>query len=250
MNSGELAGVPPGAVTSAQWRSYRPSWVNLLAARIDRLPGPAWAFYVALGAGTVTASSANLWLSGLAPVGTVDLAQSYYGLRLVSWIHARAVRIDLFQPGPLYAFSRLTSRTGIGIVLLQAPTAFLIPPTQVATVTWVAWLLPINLFAVAVFVLPLQGIHRRIADEKSRLVAEVGRRMTATITDIHASVDERDRSEADALNKTLTGLIAERDLVARLPTWPWAGGTLWAFGSAIALPIGLWLVTRLLERVV
>lgn len=86
--------------------------------------------------------------------------------------------------------------------------------------------------------------------EKERLEAEVGRRLAATMDDVHTAVDERRRDEADALNKTLATLVAERDLVAKLPTWPWAPGTFWAFASAILLPIRLWFATRFLERVV
>ena len=85
--------------------------------------------------------------------------------------------------------------------------------------------------------------------DKERPEAEVGRRLEQTMADIHASVDQRARGEAHALYKTPTSLIAERDLVTRLPTWP-ASGTFWAFASATALPIALWFVTRLLERVV
>ena len=48
----------------------------------------------------------------------------------------------------------------------------------------------------------------------------------------------------------MTSLMGERDVVAKLPTWPWQAGTLGGVVGAILLPIGLWLVTRLLEKVV
>lgn len=35
-----------------------------------------------------------------------------------------------------------------------------------------------------------------------------------------------------------------------LPTFPWRPGTLGAVLTAIALPLGLWVATRLLERVI
>lgn len=40
----------------------------------------------------------------------------------------RSAVVDLFQPGPLHAFSRLTSRSGIAIVLLAASAVAVIPP--------------------------------------------------------------------------------------------------------------------------
>ena len=346
--------VAPGS--SGAWQPYRRSWVNAVTAWVDRLPGPAWAFYLAFTAFTVVTINGLVWVTGVVPTDRIDPAQTYYGillpaalalihyldrvgrvaldqflpatdstdaevarwryeltviparpalvltvatvlvtvagyatdpvgtqvvgyspialairgvyesaigslllilvyhslrqLRLVSRIHALAIRVDLFQPGPLYAFSRLTSRTGIGLILLIAPTVFLIPSTAQAAVTALVWLAPVAIIAVATFVGPLMGMHRRIADEKGRLEAEVGRRIGDTMTAIHDSVDRRERADADALNKTLASLIAERELVGRLPTWPWQAGTLGAVVSAIVLPVALWFVTRFLERVV
>lgn len=77
---------------------------------------------------------------------------------------------------------------------------------------------------------------------------EVGQRLEATIDAVHRAVDNGDLANADALNKTLATLMAERELVHRLPTWPWQPGTIGAVVSAIVLPIGLWFATRVLER--
>jgi hypothetical protein len=48
----------------------------------------------------------------------------------------------------------------------------------------------------------------------------------------------------------LGSLIAEREMPARPPTRPWQPGTVGAFVTAILLPIGLFIVTRALGRVV
>jgi hypothetical protein len=52
------------------------------------------------------------------------------------------------------------------------------------------------------------------------------------------------------MHDTLGVLVMERDLVDKLPTLPWRAGTAGAVASAIVLPIGLFVVTRLLERVI
>ena len=56
------------------------------------------------------------------------------------------------------------------------------------------------------------------------------------------------QTRIDALSKAQTALIQERDLIVRLSTWPWDPSTLRAVVSAIALPIALFLVTRVLDR--
>jgi hypothetical protein len=55
-------------------------------------------------------------------------------------------------------------------------------------------------------------------------------------------------STADALNKTLASLVVERELLAKIPTWPWQPGALTGFLTALLLPIILWLIQRILER--
>lgn len=173
-------------------------------------------------------------------------------MRLVGRIHALAPAIDLYQPAPLYAFSNLTARTGIGLLLLLTPSFFFIPAgaTGLDYAVFVGWFTILIGIAGAAFVLPLQGIHGRIAEEKRRLEAGVGQRLTITSQALHRSIDVGDYSQADGLNKTLASLIAERDLVHKLSTWPWRPGTVGTMASALALPIVLWLVTRFLGNYV
>jgi hypothetical protein len=177
-------------------------------------------------------------------------------LRGVGRLHAMATRIDLFAPGPLHAFSRLTAWTGIGLLGLGGLVVTLIvvlqPPPLRAIILGLGQffvvLFAILGLAIASFVLPLRGMQSKIADEKGRLQLEVDRRLQQVVTRIHAGVDRDDLARAGELQATLESLTAERDLVGKLRTWPWTTGTLRGFVSAVMLPIGLFLATRLLER--
>ncbi len=179
------------------------------------------------------------------------LFQTARQLRLVSRIHASAPRVNLFRPGPLYAFSRLTSRAAMGIAILVVP--FGVNLTQAGSaldvIMTTSAMSMILVVAVLSFIWPLVGMHRRMDAEKHRLQAETGRRLEALIGELHASIDNGDLARADGQNKTLASLIAERDLLARFSTWPWQAGTAGAVMSAVLLPIALWVVTRLIERV-
>ena len=92
-------------------------------------------------------------------------------LRLVASLHARAKQLNLFQLVPVYAFSSLTARTGLVILLYvyynfgfyfylniqRSPTGFL----------ETAGLVFLFVVSVSCFVLPLHGIHHRLVAEKS-----------------------------------------------------------------------------------
>ena len=48
------------------------------------------------------------------------------------------------------------------------------------------------------------------------------------------------------LQNALTSLIAERGVIVKISTWPWRTETLRSLPSAVALPVLLYLASRLL----
>lgn len=158
-------------------------------------------------------------------------------------------RVDILSPEPLSRFADVTARTAIGLALavvvgVSARWSILPNIAAVTVIGGIGWMA----FAMAVFVFPLQGIHRRLDAEKSALKAEADRRLKAILAQVHDAVDHDDLANADALNKMLTSVSHERDLVARLPTWPWSTGTLRGFVTVVVVPIAVFLLTRLLDR--
>lgn len=175
-------------------------------------------------------------------------------LRLVSRIHRLAGNINLFHRIPVYAFSALTARTGIGIVLVvyYFITVFFIIPlfgaSYQASLVDVSMIAILLLLAAASFVLPLNGMHRQLAKEKSRLVAEADRRFEFILNRLHQQIDTESLEDADGLNKTLASLVIERDALARISTWPWRPETLRGFLTSVGLPLLIWLATSVLGR--
>jgi len=173
-------------------------------------------------------------------------------MRAVDRIHAAATSIDLLRPAPLYAFSRLTGRTAIGIVLLIYSSVIADPGawSDISIAIILPWLVVPTLVAAGAFVLPLKGMHERIVAEKERLQSACAVRIEAVTASIHKAIDDDDLTRADGLNKMLASLVVERDMLAHLPTWPWKPGTVGAFATAILLPVGLFVVTRFIDRLV
>ncbi|MGH2621770.1 MAG: hypothetical protein ACRDHG_14545, partial [Anaerolineales bacterium] len=101
-------------------------------------------------------------------------------LRLVSAIHSRAARVNLFQPQPLYAFSTLTLRTAVALVLLSYYILAVSSGVSMGPAT--VGLLGINLsLSVVLFTLPLYGMHTRLREEKNRLMSTVGGRIEGVL---------------------------------------------------------------------
>jgi hypothetical protein len=183
---------------------------------------------------------------GAAAVVTL-LYHTTHQLHLVSQIHRRATHIDLFQPAPAYAFSVLTARTGIGLYffslfIIAADPAMASHPVAIGVTA------ALMLVGTAAFVLPLNGMHRRLVEEKERLIAEANRRVVTLIAKLHHQVDTDSLERSSELNSAMSALITERDLLDKISTWPWKPTTLRGFASSVMLPIVIWFITRYLGQ--
>jgi hypothetical protein len=166
-------------------------------------------------------------------------------LRLVSAIYDRARRLDIFNLSPLYAFSGLSARTAIAWALAIYLSAVVFPELTGNALAVAVVILQIALL-LAVFTLPLIGIHQRIRAVKDKAVEEVGTSLQRAIQELNRRTDPFRLDDMDALNKLVTALIAGREVLAKVPTWPWSPGTPLAVGSALLLPVALFVIERLL----
>ena len=180
-------------------------------------------------------------------VGGVIYYHTLRQLRLVSRTVRMVGQFDLFRLDPVYAFSVLTSRTGICWVVLLTLT-LLISPLGVGGIPELSTLFLQIALAMSAFLLPLRIVNRRLVSEKRRQLAELDQRMKATLARLHRSVDENSLQEASLLNDALKGLTTEREILARIPTWPWRPGLFAGFVSIIVLPVVLFLVQFALGR--
>jgi len=176
------------------------------------------------------------------------LVQSIRQLRLVTTLHARATDINLFQLGPAQALSGLTARTGFGLIAFVTYSRLVEGPGLGNLV--LGLLLVMTALAVVVFVIPLLGMRARLSAEQARLVGEVNARLQRTIQQIHDRVDAGEHEEVARLRTTMSALNEERQLIEGISTWPWKTSTFRGFASTLLLPIVLWLMQRLLARLV
>lgn len=236
-------------------------------ARVPDLQALAAAAVIVLVVGAAAANSgsdsglppvANLvaWVMWIMAMATLAIAVLYVA-RQLTWVrrlYAMARNVDPFDTGPVNGLSRVAAAGGIGILVVSLVFIFG-SGESLGTEEFTQWfpiLIGLGLVALAVtsFVAPLRGMHSRLVAEKARMLTASTARMKTALSLIHQTVDTGEFARADELQKTLTSLLAERDVLTKLPTWPWSPGTLRGFATAAVLPIVLWLVFRLLERLV
>ncbi|MBI3164774.1 MAG: hypothetical protein HYZ24_08830 [Chloroflexi bacterium] len=173
-------------------------------------------------------------------------------VRLIATIHRSATNVNLYESDSHHAFSRLTVRAALALAF---PTYFFL-----FTYYWqdgrivITSALDKSLFlfailvSVAVFILPLLGMRRRLVEEKNRLMVESDRRFEAAARKLHQRVDADSLEKMDDLNKTMASLILEKDTLKKISTMPWEAETMRGFLSSVGLPILLWFVTTYFGR--
>jgi hypothetical protein len=175
------------------------------------------------------------------------ILRSIRQLWMVRRLHAQATSINLLNLDPVHAFSALTARTGIGVILLLILAYFLDPPTLDTTLD--IFITAATLFvAIAVFVLPVIGIRDQLEEEKHRVLDFTSVLLQTTSDSFHSKVEKRDYRDLEGMETAITTLIRERELYSRISTWPWGAGTIRGFASTLLLPIFLLLVARFIER--
>jgi hypothetical protein len=186
-----------------------------------------------------------IWWTG----GTL-VYHTVHQLRLVSRLLTTHTRIDLFTLQPLYAFSGLTAVTAASLVLTAYAFTSVTPDalTGAGAPLYLTAALILVVLAVGTFVWPLWGVHRLLVAEKTRWQVALAQRLPATILDLQRRIDAGDLTGMDQLKDAIDAAVIAKKEVDAIPTWPWPPGTVRNLGGAALLPIRLWLICRLLER--
>lgn len=184
---------------------------------------------------------------GLAAVGTLATIR---WLRTVVRIHRQAEAIDIFDRGPIYAFSRLTSAVGLAYTVAAYFSLTVNSAFQQGNATSLAFIGVNLLAAILLFVVPMWGIHGRLARQKDTLLREVEARTNRLAAELYARIDAGQLDSTKVVLDALPGTTALRERIERLPTWPWPPNLLRGFVSALLVPLVIYVLTRVLSDLI
>lgn len=198
-----------------------------------------------------TAVAVDTVLSGFSGLMMIMFAfHTIRQLRMISLIYTRHTSVSIFAVGPLYALSRVTAVTTVSLLFFSYVYLAVYAGWTIYSVSNGVILVMMLLVSLLTFIVPLWGAHRLLQREKNHRQGEIGRRIEATADALHAKSDRGEyTADMDHLNTALDALLKERGVVAKASTWPWEPDAVRAVITAVLLPVFIWLVTRILERV-
>lgn len=154
---------------------------------------------------------------------------------------------DIFNPGAVYAFSRYgASAAGIIFVLNYGLILLTLPEFFFSGVAGYALQFSYVLLMLLVFFVPLAQINGRMRRKKEELLNKIGEDQRTMNDKLHASVNSKNFAGLNDLRNAIAALKDQRDVVQKLPTWPWQPDTLRNLVTPLLIPVFVYLVQRFL----
>lgn len=177
-------------------------------------------------------------------------AYSLFGSRVRSFLIRRYLSrtdADIFNPGAVYAFSRYGASAGgiifvlnYGLILLTFPEFFF------SSAAGYALQFSYVLLMLLVFFAPLAQINGRMRRKKEELLNRIGEDQRTMNDKLHASVNSKNFAGLNDLRNAVAALKDQREVVQKLPTWPWQPDTLRNLLTPLLIPVFVYLVQRFL----
>lgn len=170
-------------------------------------------------------------------------------LRSINQLFDSIEKVNLHALGPIYGLALLPAKFFFMVILVLYvnPVFFMLPEMLTDPLIMLIWgLLTLSSFGIAV--LPLRGINRKLREEKERLLIENGSRLDLATTALYSQVDKGEHQNLDKLERGINALLALRNDIEAISTWPWNKDTIRWLATALLLPLGLLVIQFLLQR--
>jgi hypothetical protein len=169
-------------------------------------------------------------------------------LGTVNKVIAKTLKVDIYNLKPLYGFSRLTASIGVAIIVIAFLTSIILGHQHIESAVAVVFYVSFLILALAVFVLPLTEINRRLREEKIRLLKIVNTQIEETFERVRIDIRSSELDHMPSLHVGVEIMLKEKSLLESIPTWPWAPSTFRGFIAALSSPLFVWLLQQLLGR--
>jgi hypothetical protein len=169
-------------------------------------------------------------------------------LRLINHIYTTYTRVNLFRMKPLYAFSNLSALTAGSLAVIIYGFIIVNPNLDTSDPAILIWIFVFLITALVTFIWPQLGMHRLQDAEQERCLDEAYSRLQATINELHQQIDGENLERMEQLNFAIASLEIEINTLKRIRTWPWEPETLQILITALAFPLGLWIIQFIVER--
>ena len=183
-------------------------------------------------------------LAGTLVVWIVLATMSYFLVRyaiLFARLGRDSVDIDILNNRPLVPFSHVATLLSLSLIGSMALFPLMFLEQTAIFVSMVPGLIGLGIPMIAIFIIPIWPVHRRMTDAKERELAGVNRRIAAVREG--RSLESLDEATLARLNP----LLLSRREVLNAPVWPFDAGSLTQITLYLVIVPLTWAGAALLE---
>ena len=188
-------------------------------------------------------------------------------LRQIFRLQYQPLAMNILNPFPLFAISRLTQRLALYILPIATALGFI--AISMGLSTWRAYastgdlpslgemtiLIPLILLgpsllliSIFIFMFPVLWIRRLILEKKEEALDNLATRLQATFSEYTRRVANSEWANVSELTASVEFLTAQEERYRKIPEWPWEGRILREFLGALVIPVLLWVVQFYVEK--
>lgn len=183
-------------------------------------------------------------LAGTMIVWIVLATMSYFLVRyaiLFARLGKHSVQIDILNNRPLVPFSHVATLLSLSLIGSMALFPLMFLEQTAIFVSMAPGLIGLGIPMIAIFIIPIWPVHRRMTDAKERELAGVNRRIAAVREG--KSLELLDEATLARLNP----LLLSRREVLNAPVWPFDAGSLTQITLYLVIVPLTWAGAALLE---
>ncbi len=157
--------------------------------------------------------------------------------------------IDFFNPGPVYTLSRYCAAYATTVLLTFHGLTLLSLPSYYLSSSGLVFHLLLSTGALVTFIAPLTTITRRLSRAKEALLCRIGDDQRRINDQLHEAIGASSLGSLGELRVAVGVLKEQREVLERLPTWPWMAQSIKGVVPALLIPVVVYIVQRVVGLV-
>jgi hypothetical protein len=156
------------------------------------------------------------------------------------------VKVNIFNPAPLYVLSLYSSQSTLALVLMNYIIILLAMPRFLMTTNGYITSILLVSSMLAFFFVSVSGIHRRMGNEKDRLLSGLGEGLNKETARLLQAGRRGSYAEIADIRSTISSHKESLDIVRKISTWPWEPETVRNLLIPLLFPVIVFLIQRYL----
>lgn len=178
-------------------------------------------------------------------------------LRLIRFIlqirrfYADLSDLSLYNLASIYELPNVAAQAGLVLfVLWYVNLPFTTNEFNASNPLIILTIVFISLVPLAAFGIPFGALNRRLVREKKEEINQVSLQIKAAFDKVDSDFEAGKLNNMENMEAVISNLMSKSKFLEAIPTWPWRQGTFRLTITAVLLPISVWLIQQLLDRLI